>query len=139
MLQWTAQFETGQADIDSQHKTLIDYINQLEEMAHTTNPDRTEVEFVIRLMDFLECYADVHFKHEESCMARHRCPAYQENKNAHARFLEFFQQFKKRFTTEGCRPEVLKELHDTCNSWIQNHILNVDLQIKPYLPKDPSE
>ena len=136
MLQWTAQFETGQPDIDSQHKKLIEYINGLEEMSHTTNPDRAEVEFLLNLMDFLECHTEVHFKREESYMMHYQCPAYQENKEAHARFLEFFRKFKLRFASEGFRPEVLKELHDTCSAWVQNHVLQVDMQIKPCLPKN---
>jgi hemerythrin len=133
MLQWTEQFETGDPDIDSQHKMLIDYINRLEEMSRTTNPDRTEAEFLLNLVDFVENYTKVHFSHEENCMARHRCPAYEKNKSAHQEFLQFFQRFKYRFENEGCRPDILKELHDTCSAWIQGHILRIDTQLKPCL------
>lgn len=133
MLQWTEQFETGNSEIDWQHKTLINYINRLEEISHNTNPDRREAEFMLNLVDFVETYTDVHFKHEEGCMARYRCPACQENKAAHEQFLQFFQQFKHRFKTKGCRAEVLRELHDTCSAWIKNHILRVDQQLKPSL------
>ena len=135
MLQWTEQFETGQAEIDSQHKTLIDYINRLEEMSHTTNPDRAEAEFLLNLVDFVETYTDVHFKHEEGCMVKHRCPSYQDNKDAHSQFLQFFRKFKHRFESEGCRPEVLKELHDFCANWIEGHILQIDMQLKPCVEK----
>lgn len=137
MLQWTEQFETGNSEIDSQHKTLINYINRLEEVSYATNPSRQEAEFLLNLVDFVETYTNVHFKHEESCMARFRCPAYQENKTAHAEFSKFFQQFKHRFKTAGCRSEVLKELHDTCRSWIKSHILRVDLRLKPCLKRAP--
>ena len=132
ILQWTEQFETGDPCIDSQHKMLIDYVNRLEEMTHTTNPDRTEAEFMLNFVDFVETYTIEHFKHEENCMARHKCPVYEQNKTAHAEFLQFFRRFKDRFEIEGCRPDILKELHDTCSAWIQGHILRVDTQIKPY-------
>lgn len=139
MLQWTEQFETGQTEIDAQHKTLIDYINRLEEMSHTTNPDRAEAEFLLNLVDFVETYTEVHFKHEESCMVKFRCPSYSDNKAAHGQFLDFFRKFKHRFESEGCRPDVLKELHDFCSSWIQSHILRLDMQLKPCIEKIPSK
>lgn len=137
MLPWSEKFETGNPEIDLQHKMLISYINRLEIIACNTNPDRQEAEFLLNFVDFVETYTVVHFKHEESCMVRYRCLAYQENKDAHERFLQFFRHFKQRFQQEGCRPEVLKELHDACCSWIQTHILRIDLQLKPCLEKIP--
>jgi len=139
MLQWTEKFETGDAVIDAQHKTLISYINRLEGIARTTNFDRQEAEFLLNLVDFVEIYTAAHFKHEEDCMARHRCPVYDQNKNAHAKFLEFFRAFKRRFQAEGCRAEVLQELHETCCEWIQHHILMIDLQLKPCLRQISTE
>jgi len=135
MLPWTDKFETGDAIIDSQHKTLIGYINRLEGLSHTTNFERKEAEFIVNLVDFMEIYTVAHFNHEEGCMARHRCPAYQVNKNAHTQFLEFFAHFKRRFAAEGCRPDVLQELHDSCHDWIQKHILHIDIQLKPCLAR----
>jgi hemerythrin len=133
MLQWTEQFETGHAQIDYQHKMLIGYINQLEGMSRITNPSRQEVEFILKLVDFVESYTVEHFQNEEGCMARHRCPSYQQNKAAHDKFLQFFRSFKQRFGTEGCRPEVIQELHDACSSWIQEHILQIDVKLKDCL------
>jgi hemerythrin len=139
MLQWSEKLETGDSIIDSQHKTLIGYINQLEGLAHTTNFDRREVEFILNLVDFVEQYTLAHFAHEENCMARHRCPVYEQNKTAHLRFLEFFKNFKRCFESEGCRPTVLKDLHETCTDWILTHILHIDLQLKPCLSQPPTE
>ena len=133
MLPWSEIFETGHPRIDSEHKTLIGYINQLEGMSCNTNPSREQIEFIFKLVDFVETYTAVHFKHEESCMVCRKCGAYQENKAAHEHFLQFFGQFKQRFKTEGCRPAVLEELHTTCSFWIQSHILRVDMKLKPYV------
>src|ERR1039457_3988587 len=73
MLLWTKQFETGVEKIDQQHRTLIANINHLEEQLHITNPTKEDCEFIIRLVDFLETYADKHFAQEEECMSRFRC------------------------------------------------------------------
>lgn len=139
MLAWTEKYATGDPVIDLQHQTLIDYINRLEGISRTTNFDRTEAEFVLHLVDFVENYTVTHFQHEEGCMGRHRCPAQAENKVAHARFLAFFEDFKRRFASEGGRPELLGQLHQTCSEWIHEHILGVDLQLKPCLRRNAGE
>ena len=131
MLRWSEQFETGQSLLDTQHKMLISYINRLEGMSRNTNPNRQEVEFFLQLVGFMETYIDVHFKQEEKCMESYRCPAHQQNKAAHREFLIFFRKFKRHFETEGFRPEVLLELHKSCSAWIQEHILRIDVQLKP--------
>jgi hemerythrin len=142
MLRWSEKFETGHALIDSQHQMLVSYINQLEGLTRTTtNPSRQEVEFCLQLIGFMDTYISVHFAHEEHCMESFKCPARHENKKAHHDFLQFFWEFKLRFDSEGCRPEIVRELHATCSSWIQQHILQIDRQLKPCLsrpaPKQP--
>ncbi len=131
MLNWSNKFETGHPLVDAQHRMLISYVNRLEEMSTTTNPSTSEVELFLRFLEFLEDYIMLHFREEEDCMLRFRCPAHKENKIAHTEFLDFFQGFKLRFGEEGYRPEVVKELFDACIAWIQRHILKIDVQLKP--------
>lgn len=138
MLQWNEKFEIGQLEIDSQHKMLVDYTNRLESLAHITNPDRQEVEFLLNLVDFVEQYTQSHFAYEENCMARYRCPAYAANRAAHLEFSQYFRAFKHRFEVEGCRPELLKGLYETCRNWVQTHIFHLDMQLKPCLKNPPA-
>ena len=133
MLQWSTEFETGHPLIDTQHQMLVSYINRLEGLSRNTNPSRRDVEFILQFMEFMEHYIAGHFQQEEQCMEQYRCPAFQQNKDAHGKFLDFFRQFKQRFDTEGCRPEVLGALLEASNTWIQQHILRIDLQLKPCL------
>ena len=142
MLLWSEQFETGHSLVDTQHRMLISYINRLEDLAQNTNPSRVEVELFLRFIEFLETYILTHFREEEACMHRFKCPVHVENKQAHRAFLDFFRKFKLRLEAEGYRPEVVQELHDACSAWIQQHILRIDVQLKPCLnqtsaPEDP--
>jgi hemerythrin len=130
MILWTKQFETGLEKIDQQHQMLISKINHLEEQLHNTNPTREECEFVTQLVDFLESYADTHFKLEEACMARQRCPAHAQNKQGHERFRGFFRDYKRRCEVEGYTVELLRNLHDAASSWIKDHILKIDTQLR---------
>ena len=35
-----------------------------------------------------------------------------------------------RLETAGCRPKLVKELYESCMTWIQRHILRLDVQLK---------
>jgi hemerythrin len=133
MVIWNEKFECGSPRIDLQHQMLINNINHLEGMLTNTNPSREECSFLIHLVGFLESYAEIHFKFEEQCMESYRCPAHQQNRAAHEQYREFFRRFKGRYQAEGFRPEVLKDLHQMVSTWIEEHILQVDTQLKPCL------
>jgi hemerythrin len=137
MVLWSEKLETGSPRIDMHHQMLINNINHLERMLTSTNPTREECEFLVHLVDFLESYAEMHFRFEEDCMERYRCPAYKQNKEAHQQFRDFFSGFKRRYMAEGFHPEVLKELHDAAGAWIENHILAVDMQLKQCVKGTP--
>jgi hemerythrin len=130
MVNWTERFATGSKVIDQQHRMLINNLNHLESMLTGTNPTREEGEFLIHLIDFLESYAITHFEFEEQCMERYRCPAHAQNKQAHQQFLTLISQFKERCNQEGLRPEILRSLHHTLSSWIEDHIPHVDAQLR---------
>lgn len=133
MIFWNEQFKTGSDELDQQHQMLIHNINHLEYMLGETNPSKESCAFLIRLVEFLESYAETHFRVEEDCMSRHRCPAHALNKQAHEAFLTSFRQFKDDARHRGFRPEAFRKLHQTMSQWIEGHILQVDTQLKPCL------
>ena len=66
-------------------------------------------------------------------MERYRCPAHAVNKEAHESFKAFFNQFKEDTRHKGFRPDTVRTLHQTMSLWIEEHILQVDVQLKPCL------
>lgn len=135
MVQWTEQLATGSDLLDQQHRMLIANINHLETLLTSLNPNREEAEFLIHLVEFLRAYALSHFRVEEECMAKHRCPVHAENKLAHEHFLKFFNEFEQHSRTEGFRPDLLRSLHQKLSAWIQDHVLRVDTQLRPCLKR----
>jgi hemerythrin len=129
MLLWSEQFATGVPTIDEQHRQLIRHVNQLEALLVNTNPSVEDVRCIADFVDFLGAYIDSHFGYEEECMARHSCPAYGKNQQAHQNFREMYEHFKVLTRKEGFRMEVLKELTGKINIWIQDHILRIDTQL----------
>jgi hemerythrin len=130
MILWNQQFATGIEQLDQQHRMLIANINHLEAMLYITNPNREESEFVVHLVDFLETYANTHFNLEEQCMAKHRCPAHARNLQGHEYFRNLLRDYKHRCGTEGYTVDLLRKLHADASSWIKEHILTIDTQLR---------
>ena len=131
MILWTKELETGSARLDQQHQLLIDNINLLEEQLQAPNRTQQEAESAVRLVDYLEAYANVHFKDEEQCMERYRCPAHAQNQQAHERFRGFIHNYRRLCEVEGFKVELLRNLHEVLRLWTEEHILKIDTQLKP--------
>lgn len=133
MIAWNEQLKTGSETIDQQHQMLIHNINHLECLLAETNPTRETCDFLIQLVNFIESYTEKHFRFEEDCMERHRCPVHAENKQAHETFMAFFKEFKEDVRHKGLNPNLVRTLHETISQWIERHILKVDTQLRPCL------
>jgi hemerythrin len=135
MLFWSEQYSTGSPTIDGQHRELFEHLNRLEGLLVQTNPTSKDISTIIELLDFLEHYLDIHFSYEERCMESYRCPTHEKNKEAHQSFQQMFHQFKAQIKKRGYRLEMLIELNQTINSWIEDHILLLDTQLKPCIAR----
>jgi len=135
MIMWTKEFETGSAKLDRQHRLLIDNINLLKDLLDTPNASRQEAEFAVFLVEYLEAYANIHFKGEELCMESYRCPVHALNQQEHQRFRGFIHDYKRQCEVEGFRVELLRNLHETIRTWIMEHILKIDTQLKTCIQK----
>ena len=131
MILWTEAFSTGSLILDQQHRLLIENINALAGQLHLNNPTRADVEFSVNLVDFLAEYAELHFKAEEECMEEYRCPVHAQNQEAHQQFLEFIRDYRRQLEIHGFSVERLRALHHLMETWIREHILKIDTQLRP--------
>lgn len=131
MITWTEDMETGLDAIDYQHRRLIEKFNELEEAIHE-NRGRTETQ---KILEFVQFYADWHFKHEEKCMDDYQCPLAQSNKDQHAFFLKRFSSLHYQYYNTNADPKVVRETLNELSQWIENHILQVDVGLKPCAAK----
>ena len=131
MIIWTEKYETGSAKLDQQHRILIDNINLLEDLLQSPVLSGEETEFAVQLVEYLEAYANLHFRAEEKCMESYRCPVHAKNQQEHERFRSFLMDYKRVYLKEGFKVELLKSLHGVIQSWINVHILKIDTQLKP--------
>lgn len=135
MITWKKEFETGSANLDLQHRLLIDNINNLESQLQNPNPTPEDAVFAAYLVDYLETYTNMHFMIEEKCMDSYRCLAHAENQQQHEKLRAYILNFRKLCKTEGFKSERLKDLHRVLQIWISEHITNIDTQLKPCILK----
>lgn len=138
MIIWTKEYETGSANLDLQHRLLIDNINNLGEQLQSASPSREQAEFAAYLVDYLETYANMHFMIEEKCMESYRCPAHEENRQQHEKLRAYILHYRKLRQSEGFKVEHLKDLHQVFVTWIHEHILRIDTQLKPCIRNQPN-
>lgn len=119
---WNEKFSVGIDIIDSEHKVLVDLIDQLHEAFVTGNVDTAIGPILAALVD----YTHTHFDHEEAMMAGAGYPGLEAHREVHRELRRQVEEVYDRFLAGGPQGkmgnEVLAFLHD----WLYFHILEQD-------------
>lgn len=128
-LLWSPDLDTGIAEIDRQHRRIVEYINSLYEQR--SNPDRSALARVIA--DTVE-YTQSHFAFEEHLLEQAGYEFTDLHKKVHQLFIRRISTIKARF--DGGE-NVAEELHQVLSRWLFSHIRTEDhgycTNVKAYL------
>ncbi len=125
---WSDAYSTGEPEIDKQHKILFQYLDELE--AHMQAGDIDD-KYVKDLLDKLGIFTRSHFCYEEICMRRYKCPIGAKNKEIHTKLLKTYTEYRHQFEIQGSSEDLIQKVHDFLESWLLNHIIKIDTQLKP--------
>ncbi len=118
LLVWVPELATGIAEIDRQHRRIVDYINKLYELR--SSPDREALGDVIgEMID----YTVSHFVFEESLIESAGYMFAGPHKKVHELFTRRVIEMQTRF---DAGEDVAAELHGMLSRWLFNHIRNED-------------
>ncbi len=126
MLEWNDRYATGDALVDDQHKKIFQIVNKFEEQVKAG----TAEENIENTLKFLGTYVQTHFSYEEGCMNKHKCPVAEQNKQAHAQFLQDYATFQARFSSEGYTDILARTLLKITQEWLLKHICGIDVHLK---------
>ncbi len=115
---WDPSLSVGIAVIDSQHRRIVEYINELESALQRN--DQTSVGPVIEQMID---YTITHFAFEEALMERAGYKLFNEHRAVHESFTRLMQDYKKRFARGD---DVTRQLLSDLRIWLTNHIKRDD-------------
>ncbi len=132
-MKWSDEYATGAEEIDGQHKMIF---QMAEDFRAALDEGRGEGVYE-GLLRSLDLYVRTHFTYEEACMTRYLCPAAQANAEAHGRFVETLTLFKQSYARNGFDRADARNLVDTLDHWMANHIARVDVKLKGYVQGVP--
>ena len=125
MILWDSSLATGHKLVDEDHQKLINALNELE----TVLGKGADTKRLVDILSFLITYTHEHFAREENLMRCVHCPALGENIKAHSMLLIRLSEWVPRLYKPGTR-ELAREIFTELTTWIQNHILRVDCQLR---------
>lgn len=125
-IKWTDTFSVGVKEMNDQHKKLIGMINKLIEEQHTLTEPATIAELLTEMTD----YARDHFRAEEYLMAEYGYENKDRQVRSHQTFIATTLEF---MNVSEIGPNILsRALLEYLKSWLTGHILNEDMQYKPF-------
>ena len=136
MIKWDDAYAIGDPSIDNQHKMLFQYVNDLETAVKDKGVNHS---LILRVLEFFEDYAKMHFGMEETCMYRYKCPIANTNKLAHQHFIDAYENYRILLNKEGASIELFDTMLTWTQQWLLNHICKIDAQLRPHLTSPPQE
>ncbi len=127
-LEFNESIMTGDEIIDTQHKYLIELINEIADVVNAGTGETHLGE----ILPTLQYFTEWHFGREEECMHARNCPFADTNKKAHGVFLAIIDEFVEQFRAEGGSNELALTIHTKLIDWFVNHIKTIDARIRDY-------
>ncbi|WP_202743886.1 bacteriohemerythrin [Acinetobacter calcoaceticus] len=117
-MKWASEYNTGIEVIDEQHKRILDYINEIDDVKDDDHRRRIK-----DILDNIIDYTQSHFTFEESLQEeadyKYRVP----HKRVHDLFIKKIELYRERFEMGHT---VEKELQEILAKWLINHIQHDD-------------
>jgi hemerythrin len=117
-MEWTRDLESGIPVIDTQHKRIVEFINELDDACQTGNADETN-----HVMEGLLNYTVTHFEFEEDLQEKAEYPFLKAHQRIHEIFMKKVSEIRSRSAKgEDVAPELLRLL----KGWLASHIKGED-------------
>ena len=117
-MKWVPEYNTGIDVIDDQHRRILDFINEIDEIGSTTDRERVK-----QILNNIIDYTQSHFIFEESLQEeanyKYRIP----HKRVHDLFIKKIESYRERFELGH---DIDQELHEVLSKWLINHIRHDD-------------
>jgi hemerythrin-like metal-binding protein len=131
LLKWSTELELGLEQVDSQHKQLINIINELTIAAEYNQSNS----LLLPIVDKLQQYANVHFKAEEDIFTEYNYPGRAEHEAEHATFIDSINYIRRQ--CEIIDSSMSNRIRDFLLHWFCTHIKVNDKEYKRFMDSVP--
>lgn len=118
---WSQNMETGNPEIDRDHRSLVEIINRVAELIGHDSEDIGKI-----ICDLLD-YVILHFGREEYMMRRTSFPNSEAHLLAHCEF--FTKLIKYSYSYEMGQSNLSVEMHNYLSDWLLAHEANEDMEL----------
>jgi hemerythrin len=122
-LEWQSDFETGNVDVDLQHRYFLDLINRIRKNFKEAN----DVAYKEKLIIELKKYADFHFTSEENIATSHNLP--EVISSHHQRHLELLEEFNHHAEDLSKGLKTVDEFLGFLTDWFVGHTIYEDQKL----------
>lgn len=126
---WDKNLETGDPEIDGQHRELFHRIDKLL----AASREKRSREEVAQMLTFLGDYVVHHFAAEERMMAAADYPEQEAHRAEHARFVQEFGILYREFKAEGPTTLFIIRVGNRITGWLREHIYRTDRMLVEHL------
>ena len=134
-LVWDKKYELGNNQVDSQHKSLCDVVNNLIRQCEQGNT----TEAVQETLTFLADYTTYHFNSEEALQIKIGYPGYKEHKKVHEAFKATVVKLIENVRQYGTSENLANDIREVVLKWLINHIQNEDMKIISYMHRQEED
>ncbi len=128
-ISWDKSLETGEPEIDEQHRELFRRIDRLL----AASRDRRARAEVGRLLTFLGDYVVGHFEAEERLMNDSGYPEISPHRSEHQHFVAEYSRLYEDYRTDGPGPDFVVKFGNRVTAWLCEHICRTDRRFADYL------
>jgi hemerythrin len=129
MYTFTADLETGNKLIDTEHRQLFQAINGLLE-ACNAGQGRANVEKTVK---FLEEYTAKHFADEEVLQQQSKYPDYPNHRKIHEGFKKHVAEIGAELKAKGPSIMLVAKVNSDIGDWLINHIRTQDKKLAAHI------
>jgi len=125
-INWTDEFSVGVAQLDEQHKKIIELINRLIQEQGLSVHSETLQDALSEMLK----YSGQHLRYEEKLLRENNYPDFEDHEKFHEAYMEKVGGFSiSAFDADNRVP---KEVIEYLKNWWENHILNEDMKYKSF-------
>lgn len=128
-LTWCSEFEIGVAEIDDEHKAIVERFEQLYNLMKKGQGHDYYSDFV----NFLGEYVNTHFAHEEALQQKINYPGYDNHKKIHETFKSQVDTMLLQTDHQDVSHVQLLKLNLFVKEWLTHHILEEDLKLGTFI------
>ncbi len=124
LIEWRTEFETGIAEVDHEHKALVELINTMHGAIGASAPKESVDAFLGEVFAKISA----HFALEETVMRKHRYDEYLAHKADHEQLLDDLRDIMDAHESRGFA-DYAEQLEHAVRDWFVAHFKTRDARL----------